>query len=249
MITELYTNFEQNKYSKIFNKDDFKYKEYSVYQPMQRDYAITKERIDAMIMNNVLASLYDQAKLEEIMLLTPIPAKEKKKLDTFIKNKPIYDKIIKKLRENISDKIYMKESEFLPIIKKVLGDIDGVQKKYIDKIVDALSVMNKKAEIHKDRKGNIIWDTKTKDIEIVRYTMDVDEYMAKEVVPHVPDAGWFFEERLDVKKPIIKSGAAFPFTKYFYEYQKPKKSSEFLSDFMTIESELNSKIEALMKEN
>jgi type I restriction enzyme M protein len=246
LITELYADFEENEYSKIFNKDEFKYKEYAVYQPMQRDYAITTERIDAMINDNVLSALYDQDKVDEYMLMDPIPAKEKKKLDEYISNKPIYDAIIEKLRANVSDTVYMSETEFLPVIKKVL---EGVEKKHLDKVIDALSIMNKQAEIHKDKKGNIIYDTsRTKDTEIVKFTDNVDDYMEKEVVPHVPDAAWFFEEKLDAKKPVIKTGAEFPFTRYFYEYLAPEAVEDLEKEFMDIEKALNSKISALFEE-
>lgn len=245
-ITELYANFEENEFSKIFNKDEFKYKEYAVYQPMQRDYAITTARIDAMVNDNILSALYDQDKVDEYMLMDPIPAKEKKKLDEYIDSKPIYDGIIEKLRANVSDVVYMSEAEFLPVIKKVL---EGVDKKWVEKVVDALSVMNKQAEIHKDKKGNIIWDTsRTKDTEIVKFTDNVDEYMSKEVVPHVPDAAWFFEEKLDAKKPVVKTGAEFPFTRYFYEYQAPEAVEDLEKEFMNIEKALNSKISALFEE-
>ena len=213
---------------------------------MQRDYAITTERIDAMVNDNILSALYDQDKVDEYMLMDPIPAKEKKKLDEYIESKPIYDGIIEKLRANISGTVYMNEAEFLPVIKKVLI---GVDKKWIEKVVDALSVMNKQAEIHKDKKGNIIYDTsRTKDTEIVKFTDDVDKYMEKEVLPHVPDAAWFFEEKLDAKKPVIKTGAEFPFTRYFYEYQAPEAVEDLEKEFMDIERELNSKISALFEE-
>ena len=36
-------DFSENEYSKIFEKEEFIYKEYAVYQPMQRDYAINNE--------------------------------------------------------------------------------------------------------------------------------------------------------------------------------------------------------------
>ena len=35
-ITELYSNFEENQYCKIFPNEEFMYKEYAVYQPLQR---------------------------------------------------------------------------------------------------------------------------------------------------------------------------------------------------------------------
>lgn len=246
LITKLYADFEENEFSKIFDKDEFKYKEYSVYQPLQRNYAITEDRIESMITSNALSNLYDQDKVDEIMLLDPIPAKEQKALDKYNEGKPIYEKIIKLLRENISDTVYKKEEEFLPVLKKVLT---GIDKKWIEKVEDSLSEMDKTATIHKDKKGNIIYDTSTKDTEIVKFTADVDSYMEKEVLPHVPDAAWFFEEKADAKKPVIKTGAEFPFTRYFYEYQEPEKAKDLLADFMSIEAGLSSKINALVKED
>lgn len=70
----------------------------------------------------------------------------------------------------------------------------------------------------RDRKGNILYDKATKDTEIVPFKEDIDAYMVREVLPHVPDAKAFFEEDLLKKKPVIKTGAEFPFTRHFYKY-------------------------------
>ena len=91
-----------------------------------------------------------------------------------------------------------------------------VDKRLMDKIADGLSVMDKKAEIQRDKKGNIIYDKETKDTEIVRFDEDIDTYMAREVLPHIPDAKAFFEEDLGKKKPVIKTGAEIPFTRAFH---------------------------------
>lgn len=244
-IVKLYADFKENKYCKIFDKEEFLYREYSVYQPLQRNYAITEERIENMLNSGCLSNLYDQDKVDEISLLDPIPSKEQKQLDKYIEGKPIYDKIVEILNSNISDRIYRRESEFLSVIKEILKDID---KKLIDKIVDGLSEIDKTAEIHRDKQGNIIYDKTTKDIEIVKYNKNIDEYMKEEVLPHVPDAHYEFEEDLNAKKPVIKTGAEFPFTRYFYEYKEPKKAEDLLNEFMTIEHKLSGKIKALLEE-
>ena len=46
------------------------------------------------------------------------------------------------------------------------------------------------------------------------------------VLPHIPDAKWFFEENLAAKKPVIKTGAEIPFTRCFYKYQKQAASED-----------------------
>ncbi len=244
-IVHLYADFKENKYCKILDKEEFLYREYAVYQPLQRNYAITEERIENMLNSGCLSNLYDPEKVEGLQLLDPIPTKDKKQLDKYLEGKPIYEEIIKLLKDNASNKIYKKESEFLPIIKNVLKNID---KKIIDKIVDGLSEMDKTAEIHKDKKGETILDKTTKDTEIVKFNKDIKEYMNEEVLPHVPDAIYQFEEDLNAKKPIVKTGAEFPFTRYFYEYKEPQKAEDLLREFMNIENELSSKIKTLLEE-
>ena len=244
-IVHLYADFKENKYCKIFDKEEFLYREYAVYQPLQRNYAITDERIENMLNSGYLANLYDPEKVEELQLLDPIPAKDKKQLDKYLEGKPIYDEIVNLLKNNVSENIYKKESEFLPFIKNILKNVD---KKILDKIIDGLSEMDKTAEIHKDKKGEIILDKTTKDTEIVKYNKDIKEYMEEEVLPHVSDAIYQFEEDLNAKKPIIKTGAEIPFTRYFYEYKEPEKATNLLNEFMNIEEKLSDKIKALLEE-
>ena len=91
-IVRLYADFKENKYCKIFDKEEFLYREYAVYQPLQRNYAITEERIEKMINSGCLSNFYNQDKVDELSLLDPIPSKEKKQLDKFLENKNVYEK-------------------------------------------------------------------------------------------------------------------------------------------------------------
>ena len=101
-------------------------------------------------------------------------------------------------------------------------------KNIIEKIIDGLSMMDKTAEIQRNKNGEIIPDPTTKDSEIVKYTKDIKEYMNEEVLPHIPDAMEFFEEDMNAKKPVIKTGAEIPFTRYFYKYVAPENSDDIL---------------------
>lgn len=65
-IVKLYTAFEKNEYCKIFKKEEFMYREYTVMQPLQRSYAITEERIQQMLADGILNSVYDPAKVDEL---------------------------------------------------------------------------------------------------------------------------------------------------------------------------------------
>ena len=71
--------------------------------------------------------------------------------------------------------------------------------------------------------------------------------MAREVLPHIPDAVAFFEENLGAKKPVIKTGAEIPFTRYFYKYQQPTASEELGSRFMELELSVSARVAKLFE--
>lgn len=244
-ITKLYAGFKENEYCKIFDYTEFLYREYTIMQPLQRSYAITDSRIEAMIIKGSLSALYDEDKIAELENAGDLSGKEQKKLENFYENKPLFESIIAALRENVADKVYYSVGEFMPILAGALSSI-VTDKKLLDKIADGLSEMDKKAKIHRDRKGNIIYDKETKDAELVKYEENIDDYMSREVLPFIPDAAAFFEENLGVKKPVIKTGAEIPFTRYFYKYQKPDASETLFNRFLELEHEASECIQSLL---
>src|SRR5574344_2073658 len=174
-ITKLYQDFSENEYSKIFDNEDFMYREYTVMQPLQRSYMINDERIENMISKGSLNAIYDEAKVYELENSEEdLASKDKKKLEDFYSNKPLYDAILEALNKNKSEKKYLAPTEFLPVLKKVLPPIVGITSKVIEKIADGLSLMDKEAEIQKDKKGNIIYDKETADTEIVPFKEDIE---------------------------------------------------------------------------
>lgn len=243
-ITELYSDFKENELCKIYKNEEFLYREYTVMQPLQRSYTITEERIQMMLDKGALDSLYDEVKIADLELLDERSDKEQKQLDKYFIGKPIYEAIINSLKSGISDKVWLSPKTFLPHLTKILAKAT-TDKKLIEKIADGLSIMDKAAEIQCDKNGNTIYDKETKDIEIVRFDEDIETYMKREVLPHIPDAKAFFEEDLSKKKPIIKTGAEIPFTRYFYKYQQPKPSDELEKEFLQLEKSVSERIKKL----
>lgn len=247
-IAKLYTDFDKAdpEYSKIFKNEEFMYREYTVMQPLQRSYSITEESIERMLQKGALKGLWDEAKVAEYEEQgNALKGKDASKLKAFYAAKPRYDAILAKLKAHVTDEKWLSPEAFTPVLQAVLGD--AADKKTFEKIMDGLSKMDKTAEIQRDKKGNIIYDKETKDIEIVKYTEDIETYMAREVLPHIPDAKWFWEEDLTKKKPVIKTGAEIPFTRYFYKYQAPKPSAELLAEFLEIDKQVNERIARLLK--
>ena len=106
-------------------------------------------------------------------------------------------------------------------------------------------MMDKNAEIQRDKHGEILYDKASKDTEFVPYEESIDDYMAREVLPHVPDAKAFWEEKVDAKKPVIKTGAEIPFTQYFYKYEQPVPSDELAKQFTELEQSVSQRIAKL----
>lgn len=249
-ITELYSSFEENEYVKIFSNKEFIYREYKVMQPLQRSYSLSLSAIDHMVAIGTLSGLYDEGKVYE--LENPVfdskpkeneteedrkkrlekEAKKikenKKKLQEFYDNKPKYDQILFKLRSNSHEHIYYNVSEFEKVISEILV---GIDKKLVSKIIDGLSTMDKKANIQKDKKGNVLFDKETESTEYVKWDESIEDYMAREVYPHVPDAVAFFEGKNinalyedDMGEKTIKIGAEIPLSRYFYNYESFESS-------------------------
>ena len=172
--------------------------------------------------------------------------KDLKKLENYQNNQQVYEAIVAALSDAISAQVYLSPAAFMPVLTKVLANVTA-DKKLLEKIADGLSVMDKSAEIQRDRRGDVLYDKETKDTEIVKWGEKIEDYMAREVLPHIPDAKAFFEEDLSKKKPVIKTGAEIPFTRYFYKYQQPMPSEELEAKFLELELSVSERVAKLFE--
>ena len=81
-------------------------------------------------------------------------------------------------------------------------------------VLSALSERNPDAAICRDRNGNPEPDPELRDTETVPLGQHVDDYMAREVLPHVHDA-W-------VDHTKTKIGYEIPLNRHFYVYEPPR---------------------------
>ncbi len=250
-ITELYAAFEENERSQIHDNEEFIYREYTVMQPLQRSYKIDEERIEALAQSGALNSFYDPRKHEELAEKAEageaLKKTEASNLKKYEENKESYDEIFRLLKTHVSEEKFLSKEAFEPFLQDLLKPV-ALPKTQMTKILDGLSVMDKEAEIQRDKKGTILYDKDTKDTETVNIKEDVEDYMAREVLPHVPDAKAFFEEDMTAKTPKIKTGAEIPFTRYFYKYEAPRPSEELAKEFLALEEKVNEKVKDLFEE-
>ena len=105
-------------------------------------------------------------------------------------------------------------------------------------VLDALSERDEEAEICRDSKGNAEPDPELRDTENVPLSESADDYFAREVLPHVPDA-WINESVRDEKDGEVgKVGYEINFNRYFYKYVPPRPLEEIEADIKAIEKDI-----------
>lgn len=96
-------------------------------------------------------------------------------------------------------------------------------------IVSALGERNPEA-VACMKKGAPEPDPELRDYENVPLTEAVGDYMAREVLPHVPDA-WVDESKTRV-------GYEIPFSRYFYRYVEPRPPAEIEGEIRALEGQI-----------
>ena len=94
------------------------------------------------------------------------------------------------------------------------------------------------AEAVMDGKGRVVADPDLRDTENVPLGDDVDGYLAREVIPHVPDA-W-------VADPEGKIGYEIPFTRLFYRYTPPRPSEEIKAELREREARIRQLLDEVL---
>ncbi|WP_034893711.1 class I SAM-dependent DNA methyltransferase [Gillisia sp. Hel_I_29] len=167
-----------------------------------------------------------------IWLLSNHKAPERKGKVQLINAVDFYEKMPKSLgnkRKEISDrqiedltKIYgnHKSGEF----SKVFDNEDfGYSKVTVER------PLMKNGKAVKDSKGKLKADSSLRDTENIPLKENIQEYMKREVLPHVPDA-WIDESK-------TKTGYEINFTKYFYKFKPLRSLEEIRADILALEDE------------
>ncbi|EIK52633.1 type I restriction-modification system, M subunit [Stutzerimonas stutzeri TS44] len=89
-----------------------------------------------------------------------------------------------------------------------------------------------------DDKGNQQADSDLREFENVPLKESIDDYFAREVLPHVPDA-WIDTSKTDAKDGQVGIvGYEINFNRYFYVYQPPRALAEIDADLKAVEAEI-----------
>jgi len=204
-LVKLYGAFEDSsdKRSKVFASEAFGYHTITVERPLRMSFQVTPERIDAAIESKPVASLSEDTRAQ----------------------------LRQALRTMDAARVWLDRAAFDTALGNALGGAGVRVGLPVRKaLCAALGEQDEKAEPCTGAKGVIEPDPKLRDTENVPLGEDIEEYFAREVAPHVPDA-W-----IDHTK--TKIGYEIPFTRHFYEYLPPRPLEEIDADVKRLIAEI-----------
>lgn len=208
-IVKIHGVFEEDgKLCKIFDNEKFGFTSITVERPLKLNFQVSPERVSRIRDSKALLKLG-----EELLGLT------ESALSTIPGN-------VYRDRDEFTEKLQM-------ALKSKGVKLGAPAKKAL---LDALSEADETAEPCRDSKGRLEPDSNLRDSENVPLKQDIDDYFAKEVLPHVPDA-WIDESK-------HKVGYEIPFNRHFYEYKPPRPLEEIDAEL----DELSREIMELLRE-
>jgi len=236
-ITRLYANFRDGEtrrftldgkqkelvVSRIFDNEDFGYNKITVERPLRLNFQATPERIARLEEVTAFKNIATSNKKNETLRQEEIAGGKKRQ-------QKIRDLLPAFARQH-SDTLFMDRKKFLLNLR----EIDQTQNvrlsaSEIKAIIDALGERDPAAEICRDRQGNPEPDADLRDTESIPLKESIQEYFAREVLPHVPDA-W-----IDHSK--TKIGYEIPLNRQFYRYEPPRPLVEIKSEIKGLENEI-----------
>lgn len=220
-VTRLYGNFRRGEHVRIFDNADFGYRRITVERPLKLNFTVSDERLELAKTAKAFEKLATSKKRKD----TKAARKE------IEENKKLQDAIISALQTLASEGIVKNREKFSEMMKAAFKDAGiKVPAPLFKAILMALAERDETADVCTDAKGNPEPDPELRDYENVPLKEDVDEYMKREVLPHVPDA-WIDESK-------TKIGYEINFNRYFYKYTPLRPLEEIEADLKQIEKEI-----------
>jgi type I restriction enzyme M protein len=217
-LTRLYADFTEGPEVKIFDNTDFGFNRITVERPLKLNFQASEERI---------ARLADENGWQNLL-------KSKKKGEAaeaeIAEGKALQEAVLRVLSGLDGTRLYRSRPDFVADLKAEAKGRGVKMAATVQKaVLSALSERDEAAEVCMV-KGNPEPDTDLRDNENIPLKEDIDAYMAREVLPHVPDA-W-----VDGSK--MKVGYEIPFTRHFYVYEPPRPLAVIEGEIRELEREI-----------
>lgn len=220
-ITRLYGALENGDHVRIFDNEDFGYRRVTVERPLKLNFAVDEERLARVQDANAFQKLATSKKRKD----TKAAAAE------IEAGKEMQAAILSALGNLEAAGVIKNRDDFVERLKEAFKNADvKVPAALFKAVLGALSERDDSAAVCTDSKGNPEPDSELRDYENIPLKEDVEEYIAREVLPHVPDA-WVDDSK-------TKIGYEINFNRYFYKYVPPRPLEEIETDLTQIEAEI-----------
>jgi type I restriction enzyme M protein len=216
-LVRLYGRFEETPQSKIFPVAAFGYRRITIERPLRLAFEVTPDRIAAALADKAIAKL-DEATRTRLA----------EALDTLVE-----------------EPRFLAREPFAKLLKQALQVHEVPTSAPVLKgLLNAFGERDEAAAICQ-RKGQPEPDTGLRDYENVPLGESIEDYFAREVQPHVPDA-WIDQDKrdpLDGEVGIV--GFEIPFNRHFYVFQPPRPLEDIDRDLKACTDRIKQMIEAL----
>ncbi|QYC39083.1 putative type I restriction enzymeP M protein [Nonomuraea coxensis DSM 45129] len=195
---------------KIFRNENFGYRRITVERPLKLRFELTEETLGkvrtSLTVHNPIAAGSDIGVSDQLEAIRPL----------------------------IGSTWWTKAEAFSALHAAVaaVGSPWPSKAPFLKSLRDAIGVKDPKGEVQYKKKGdpNPEPDPDLRDFENVPLDEAIEDYLKREVLPHVPDA-WIDHEK-------TKIGYEIPFTRHFYVYTPPRPLAEIDAELKSLEAEI-----------
>ena len=219
-LTRLYHDFAEGPLCKIFDNEEFGYLRITVERPLRLSFQVTPERLAVLVEDKGWLTLAASKKKDAVQAAAEIE-----------EGRQLQQDALKALKGMDATKVFQNREAFIAAVRAAAKSKGVLVPGEVQKVLlDVLGQRDEAADVCKDRHGKPEPDTDLRDNENVPLDEQVDAYMAREVLPHVPDA-WVDDAK-------AKIGYEIPFTRHFYEYVPPRPLAVIEAEIRALEAEV-----------
>lgn len=188
---------------KVFRNEDFGYHRITVERPLRLRFEVTDDalgELEATLKSGKTTSKYDGR-----------------------------DDLLAALRGLVGQDPSFEKADFASTMRVALAGLSKLPPTVEKAVWASLSVRDPNGEIQL-KNGAPVPDPELRDSENVPLVDDIDAYVEREVLPHVPDA-WVDDAK-------TKIGYELPFTRHFYVYTPPRSLAKIDAELKALEVEI-----------
>ncbi|MEV8309940.1 class I SAM-dependent DNA methyltransferase [Streptomyces flavidovirens] len=222
---------------KVCRNEDFGYRRITVERPLKLRFELTDETLAALIASKPVQKWAEERVLpHHPELAAVVKARRKLTDEEAARVRELADAeaaVFADALRPLLGSTWPKKSDATVALKGAVVDAGLVWPSgapFAKAVRDTVGVRDPEGEIQMLKGGGPEPDTELRDYENVPLEEDVEAYLKREVLPHVPDA-W-----IDHAK--TKVGYEIPFTRHFYVYEPPRPLAEIDAELKSLEAEI-----------